>query len=182
MRRTFEERTGAFGPDDPWFEARSRAFWDDALTRQGFAQHVLAELPETAQPWARVFERAHRGLFSASLTMGRRLLTDLWSGAEFIVDEVDEAMGTALDAPAGPFDGRVVALADPVHVGLLPGAIFHPLDAAEPIDGILRAARERSMTTHDVLDALLRMDLSLRSLSRVKPSYAYQERALARSG
>src|SRR5580692_5085930 len=109
MRQAFEERTGAFGPDDAWFEARSRAFWDDALTRQGFARHVVAELPEGAQPWAEAFAHAHRGLFYASLTMGRRLVTDLWSGAEFIVDEVDEAMRTALDAPAGPFDGRLVA-------------------------------------------------------------------------
>jgi hypothetical protein len=182
MRQSFEERTGAFGPDDAWFETRSRAFWDDALTRQGFARHVMAELPEGARPWAMAFEHSHRGLFCASLTMGRRLVTDLWSGAEFIVDEVDEAMRTALDAPAGPFDGRLVALANPIRVGLLPGAIFHPPDAAEPIEDILRAARQQAMATDDVLDALLRMDLSLRSLARVKVSYAYQTRALARPG
>jgi hypothetical protein len=178
MRRVFEERTGGFGPEDAWFDVRSRAFWDDALTRQGFARDVLGELPEPALAWARALGRAHRGLFYASTTSGRRMVRDLWSGAEFFVDEVDDAMRTALDAPSGPFDGRVAALSDPVRVGLLPGAVFHPEDAIEAIEQILETARQRSMEKNDVLDALLRMELALRSLSRVKPGYAYRVQAL----
>jgi hypothetical protein len=180
MRRTFAERTGAFGPEDPWFEARSRGFWDDAVTRQGFAELVLEELPEPAHPWAKVLRRAHRGLFYASMTMGRWLLRDIWSGAEFMIDDIDDAMRSSLSAPAGPFDGRLAALGDPVRVGILPGALFHPEDAAESIEKLLEVAQERAMQTHDVLDALLRMELSLRSMSRVKPGYAYREQALAR--
>jgi hypothetical protein len=180
MRRRFEERTGAFGPDDPWFEARSRGFWDDAVTHQGFAEKVEDELPQAARPWASALRRAHRGLFHASSTMGRWLLHDIWSGAEFVVDDVDDAMRSALSAPSGPFDGRLAALSDPVRVGILPGALFHPEDAAEPIETVLRAARDQSLETHDVLDALLRMELSLRSMSRVKPGYAYRPQALAR--
>jgi hypothetical protein len=178
MRRTFQERTGSFGPEDPCFDARSRAFWDDALTRQGFAAHVMTELPDEAKPWAKVLGRSHRGLFYASTSQGRRIVRDLWGSAEFLVDEVDDAMRTALDAPSGPFDGRLAALASPVRVALLPGAIFHPEDAAEPVERVLDAARERGMATDDVLDALLRMELSLRSLSRVKPAYAYRLEAL----
>jgi len=178
MRRTFQERTGSFGPEDPWFDMRSRAFWDDALTRQGFAAHVVDELPDEAKPWARVMGRSHRGLFYASTSQAGRLVRDLWGGAEFLVDEVDDAMRTALDAPSGPFDGRLAALASPVCVGLLPGALFHPEDAAESIERVLDAARERGMATDEVLDALLRMELSLRSLSRVKPAYAYRLEAL----
>ena len=67
---------------------------------------------------------------------------------------------------------------DPVRVGILPGALFHPEDATEAIEQILDVARERTMETDDVLDALLRMELSLRSLSRVKPGYAYRVQAL----
>jgi hypothetical protein len=178
MRRSFEERTGAFGSEDPWFDARSRAFWDDALTRQGFARHVLLELPDETRAWAAVLERSHRGLFYASISQGRRILRDLWSGAEFLVDEVDDAMRTALDAPSGPFDGRLAALPDPVRVGLLPGAVFHPEDAADPIERVLEAGRDRDMAAEDVFDALLRMELRLRSLSRVKPAYAYRLEAL----
>ena len=40
LHRAFEQRTGAFGPDDPWFESRSRAFWDDALTRHARSLRV----------------------------------------------------------------------------------------------------------------------------------------------
>jgi len=190
MRRTFEERTGAFGPDDPTFEARSRAFWDDAVTRQRFAELVLPELPEPARPWAKALARAHRGLFHASRSLGLWLLRDLWSGAEFSVDDVDDAMRSAWNAPSGPFDGRLAAIGldgggarapSTVRVGILPGALFHPEDAAPSIEKVLEAARVRGMATHDVLDALLRMESSLRSMSRVKPGYAYRPQALERT-
>ncbi len=180
MHRTFEERTGVFGAEAPWFEARSRAFWDDAVTRQGFARQVFDELPLEAREWVPSLERAHRGLFYASRTMDRRLLRDVWSGAEFVVDEVDDASLSALDAPSGPFDGRLVALSNPVRVGLLPGALFHPEDAVEPIERVLDAARDQGIGTDDVLDALLRMEMTLRTMSRVKPGYAYRAQALTR--
>jgi hypothetical protein len=180
MHLRFEERTGAFGAEAPWFEARSRAFWDDAVTRQGFARHVFADLPPAAREWVPSLERTHRGLFYASRTADLRLLRDVWSGAEFVVDDVDDATLSALDAPSGPFDGRLAALSNPVRVALLPGAVFHPEDATEPIERVLEAARERRLPTDDVLDALLRMEMSLRTLSRVKPSYAYRAQALSR--
>jgi hypothetical protein len=180
MRRTFEERTGAFGPEDPSFEARSRAFWDDAVTRQGFADLVLSELPEPARPWAKALGRAHRGLFYASLSTGGWLLRDIWGGAEFSVDDVDEAMRSAWKAPSGPFDGRLAALSDPIRLGILPGALFHPEDAAEPIERVLQAAHDQRLGTHDVLDALLRMETNFRTMSRVKPGYAYKPQSLGR--
>jgi hypothetical protein len=180
MHRTFEERTGTFGADVHWFEARSRAFWDDAVTRQGFARHVAAELPAVAREWVPSLERAHRGLFFASRTTDRRLLRDVWSGAEFVVDDIDDASLSALEAPSGPFDGRIAALANPVRVALLPGALFHPEDAIEPIERVLEAARVQELGADDVLDALLRMELSLRKMSRVKPGYAYRTQALTR--
>ncbi len=180
MHRNFEERTGAFRAEEPWFEARSRAFWDDAVTRQGFARTVLSQLPDQVRAWVPGLERAHRGLFFASQSTSRRILRDVWSGAEFVVDEVDEASRSALDAPSGPFDGRLAALSMPLRVGLLPGAVFHPEDANEPIERILEAARERQLPTDTVLDALLRMEMSLRTMSRVKAGYAYRAEALAR--
>jgi hypothetical protein len=180
MHRNFEARTGAFRAEEPWFEARSRAFWDDAVTRQGFAREVFAELTPEARAWVPGLERAHRGLFYASRRMNRRLVHDVWSGAEFVVDEVDDASRSALDASSGPFDGRLAALSSPPRVGLLPGAVFHPEDAALPIDRVLDAARRQRLPTDDVLDALLRMEVALRTMSRVKAGYAYRAEALAR--
>ena len=46
LRDAYQLRTGVFGPEDPWFETRSRAQWDDILSSPGFQ-----------------YERAHRGFF-----------------------------------------------------------------------------------------------------------------------
>jgi hypothetical protein len=185
MRRAFEERTGAFGPNDAWFEARSRAFWDDAVTG-GFAREALAELAAEVRAWVVPLERAHRGFFEVHAARGvwrgksvegARIVVDLWSGAEFVVRAPDDGMKDALDAAAGPVDARIVG--DPSGAAaILPGAVFHPEAAAEPALRVLDEARRRKLEGRDVLDALLRMELMLRSLSRVKAGYAYRAEAL----
>lgn len=189
MRRVFEVRTGAFGHQDPFFEARSRAFWDDAVTRQEFAREVSRELGADADPVIDAFARAHRGIFRVGSEREREresdereahaagahfILRDAWSGAELVVDAADDGSREALHAAAGLFDARIVATAEPLAVTILPGAIFHPEDASESIEAVLQAARKRELTTGDVLDALLRMERSFRSLSRVKAGYAYR--------
>jgi hypothetical protein len=187
MRARFEERTGAFEPDDDWFEERSRAFWSDAVTRGSFAREIEAELTSDERAWLVPLERAHRGLFRAD----GGVLVDVWSGAELRVTTVDEASRAELDAAAGQlFDARVVGTdgerghgatdADSaLVVALLPGAVFHPRAATAAIDAVLAAARARDLATDDVLDALMRMQRVLRSLSRVKAAYAYRPEALA---
>src|SRR5580692_12120520 len=65
LRARFEKRTGAFAPEDAWFEERSRAFWVDAVTRGRFGREVEANLDETDRRWLEPLERAHRGLFRA---------------------------------------------------------------------------------------------------------------------
>lgn len=178
MRRAFEARTGAFGAQDRWFESRSRAFWDDALTRQGFAREVGAELPAEATPWVDAFARAHRGIFSATEREGLWVLEDRWSGVELVVDAADESSREALHAASGLFDARVVAIDEPLTVAMLPGAVFHAEEASSSIEGVLEAARALGRPTDDVLDALLRMDRSFQSLSRVKAAYAYRPQSL----
>jgi hypothetical protein len=178
MRRAFESRTGAFGHRDPFFEPRSRAFWDDALTRQGFAREVSGELGPDAAPATLAFARAYRGIFRASEESPRFILRDAWSGAELVVDAADDGSREALHAAAGLFDARVVATLEPLAVTILPGALFHPEDASDSIEAVLDAARAKSLATDDVLDSLLRMERSFRSLSRVKAGYAYRPDAL----
>jgi hypothetical protein len=190
LRAAFEARTGRFVPEDAWFEVRSRAFWSQAVTAARFGRAVEAELTEAERRWLGPLERAHRGLFRMT---GRQTLVDAWSGAEFELTLVDE-LGTraeldaSVEGPAGGgaqlFDGWVVGVAgvdapEPFCVALLPGPVFHPREATSPIEAVLRVARERDMTTFDALDALLRMERTLRSLSRVKAGYAYRAEALA---
>jgi hypothetical protein len=188
MRERFEKRTGAFGPEDAWFEPRSRAFWDDALTTQGFARLAAPHAgPEVAGVVAR-FERAHRGVFLVEDVDDRGArLVDLWSGAELIVRHLDEAQAVTLEHAEGPMDARVVAgpvsAVEPNEVAslyVLPGALHHGSDALEPLVNVIAAAREREMATGDVLDALLRMELVFRSSSRVKAAFAYRVESLPR--
>jgi hypothetical protein len=176
MRARFERSTGAYVPEDPWFEERSRAFWCDAVTRGRFGREVESELSEEERVWLGPLERAHRGLFRAA----GAALEDVWSGAELVLTLLDDASRAELDAAAGQLvDARVVGADAPLVVALLPGAIFHPRDATTAIEAVLAAARARSLPTHDTLDALLRMERTLRALSRVKVAYAYRSEALS---
>lgn len=185
MRERFEKRTGAFGPEDAWFEVRSRAFWDDALTTQGFAQLAAPHADEDIARVVARFDRAHRGVFLVQEVDDRGAqLVDLWSGAELMVRHLDEAQATSLEHAEGPMDARVVAgLAEEGEVAplfVLPGALHHGPDAMEPLAKVIDAARERDMTTGDALDALLRMELVFRSSSRVKAAFAYRVESLSR--
>jgi hypothetical protein len=180
LRAAFEERSGAFAPEDPWFEERIQAFWCDAVTTGRFGRLVEEELDASARDRLTAIERAHRGLFRASTEEGAGdVLVDVWSGAELAVGVVDDASRAELDAAAGQlFDGRVVGADQPFEVTLLPGCVFHAREATQSIEGVLAAARSQGLATGETLDALLRMNRALRSLARVKVSYAYRPEAL----
>lgn len=186
MRRTFERRAGAFGPDDAWFEARGRAFWDDALTVQAFGTKAGSAVAATAREWAGRFAHAHRGLFRATHAAGSFVLTDVWGGAEFAIDHPTEALASELEAGASDgdgenqlFDGRLVGAAAPFSVVLLPGAVFHRAEATDAVLAVVVAAKSKDMQRDEALDALLRMDRKLQSHARVKASYAYRAELLA---
>jgi hypothetical protein len=178
MHRAFEQRTGVFGADDAWFESRSRAFWDDAMTRRHAASSLRGKLSQEDQLWADALPHAHRGLFQSQDDAGGMVLTDVLGGAQLLVHAIDEASRDAIASTAGLFDGTVVAVASPVRLALLPGAIFHPEAAEDAIGAVVKAARALGVATEALLDALLRMEVSFRVLSRVKPSYAYRVEAL----
>jgi hypothetical protein len=187
MRIDFQRRTGAFGPEDPWFEARARAFWDDAVTTQGFGVLAAPRLGrdgadrryDDAAAIAACLLRAHRGFFLVDDVNGREAtLLDVWSGAELVVSILDEAQALMLEHAEGAMDARVAAGPRGERLFLLPGAYHHVADTVEPATRVLVAAQERGMSTQQALDALMRMDLVLRSSSRVKTSFAYRVESL----
>lgn len=179
MRDNFVKRTGAFGPEDPWFETRSRAFWDDALTTQGFAERARSHLQESVAAWIDRLTHAHRGLFTVDdAGKGAFEIADVWSGAQFVVEALDDAQTLALEHAEGVMDARVVALDASGRLAVLPGAFHHAPDASEPSLKVLTAARDRAMSTNDALDALLRMELVFRRSSRVKVAFAYRVEGL----
>jgi hypothetical protein len=176
LKADFEKRSGAFSSEDPWFEERSRVFWLDAVTRGRLGRDVADALEAPQRRWLEPLERAHRGLFRVE----DEALVDVWSGAVLIPTLVDDASRAELDTSEGQlFDARIVGGESPPVVALLPGAFFHPSQATGPIEGVLDAARAAGMETDEVLDKLLLMERTLRSLSRVKAAYAYRAEALA---
>ena len=185
LHKAFEQRTGLFGPDDPWFESRSRAFWDDTMTRQPSTRALLQREPPGAfeagdQLWQDALDRSHRGLFESPVRVehGAFVLVDMLTGAELLIDELDDASRDSLASSESLFDGTVIALRSPARLALLPGAVFHPEGTEDAIALVIGAARGRGLSNDTLLDALLRMELSLRTLSRVKASYAYRVEAL----
>lgn len=177
MRAEFQRRTGTFGPEDPWFENRARAFWDDALVTQGFAARAVERLDSVprAEEIAEKFARSHRGFFLVEEVDDRQAhLVDAWSGAELLVRLIDETQALTLEHAEGPMDARVSAIPGSHELVVLPGAYHHPADALEPAIDVLLEARERGLETKAALDALMRMELILRSSSRVKAPFAYR--------
>jgi len=177
MRAAFEARTGPFAPGDAFFEARSAAFWDDALTRGAFGRELAPALGDRARAAVEPLARAHRGLFRVGPgSAGKFMLVDEWRGAEFEVAPTSPGLHDALERATSLVDARVVGIEGAIVC--LPGAVFHAADALEPMRALLPDARKREVATHDFLDALLRMDHALRTLSRVKAAFAYRKEAL----
>lgn len=177
MRRAFERRTGAFGPEDAWFEARSAAFWDDALVH-GFARAVMTEVAEPLRACVDALERAHRGLYSVHRKQ-KTLLECAVTGAVFAIDPPQNAgLADALERADGFVQGFVAGAADPEEVVLLSGAVFHAAEASDAIEAVLPVARERKVPEPELFDALLRMDRTLRAMPRAKAALAYRPEAL----
>lgn len=184
LRADFEKRAGAFTPEDPWFDARSAAFWDDALTTRAFGREVAPLLAEGARFWVEPLARAHRGLFRAKRDKDTHdasgfHLVDAWSGAEFRI-EAAQGLHDALEQAQGFFDGRVAGGwgEGRAFLGLLPGAVFHAEEATGAIGDLVELARARGLERGTFLDALLRMDHTFRGHSRVKPAFAYRKELL----
>ena len=177
LRERFLERCGRFEADHPAAAARESAAWEDAMVRGGLLRVLASELEDAAERAIAVaLFHSQRGVFAFERVDGQLLAIDLWSRAQFIVVARDgigrdvASAGVHYDSP--PCQGRVLATAEGVVV--LPGAIFHPADARNAIEGALADARKRQLDTDQALDALLRMEHAWQTMSRVKVAYAYR--------
>ena len=182
LRKAFVTRTqGSVASQSPEPEARVRASWDDALTTGGLAKAISESFDDPAErSLARALSRAHRSLFRIAYVDDCRIAEDLLSGASFLIlprDDIGRAAFAGEQTGEDPlFDARIVAASD--GCATLPGIIFHPTDATPHIYRIIDTARARGLSSGQVCDALLRMEHTFATLSRVKIAFAYRVQAL----
>lgn len=150
-----------------------------ALVSGALALEVGASLGDAAE---RELAAQIGGALPALLTFqdhcGLLVAEDLWSGAAWWIAPADDVgRDISMQLPDSPIaQCRVV-----VHSSgcvILPGVVFHPADALEPIRATLQRARGLGLTTQQLMEALLRMEHSWQTLSRVKVAYAYRAEAL----
>jgi len=178
-RDGFDRRTGLIPPEHPARSARDAASWEDALVAGDLARQVASTLDDPAErSLAIIFARAQRGLFVPELRGQTPCLVDLWRGGEFLLLPRDDVGRAMTEVQGIPFVGRIVAGSDGCAV--LPGRVWLPQDALPLLPDIIRAARARPMDTDAFCEAILWMEHTLATMSRVKPQYAFRAEGLDR--
>jgi hypothetical protein len=177
LRERFLSDCGRLDPGHPEAGTREAAAWEDALIRGGLAAEVAARLDDLAErETALSFTRAQRGIFEFSEWDLTLIASDLWSRAQFVILPRDD-IGRELAAASRRADSPLCQarlLASGAGCAVLPGTVFHPLEAREQIREAVELGRSRRLTTDTMLDALLRMEHTWHALSRVKVAYAYR--------
>lgn len=173
-RADYEARTGAFAPEDPWFEERARAAFETAVLEHGTPRGVLlaAWASRHAEHAAAVeaLGRAFRGLFRVERTDEERVrVTELLGGAPMRLEKITTA---ARLREGDRFDGRIVH-----HDGalrLLPGIVFHPAESHVALDELLAAARAANRSDPSILDGLLRMRMRFDRFTGMAARHVYR--------
>ncbi|MCS6857482.1 MAG: hypothetical protein NZM37_07215 [Sandaracinaceae bacterium] len=186
-RASFERRTGAAFPSDPFYEERTRAFLEELV-----CEHLLPSGETPAQATLRqsvrqedaidrevlvALGRAERGLFQVEERGGKRLLRCLFGNVRYDITMDSGGLDWTGRLGGGEiFDGRLVPFASGLR--LLPGLIFHPPQAVACVVEIVKQAKERRVARRDVLDGLLRMRMRHDRFPGVHPKHFYRFEAL----
>lgn len=181
-REAYAARTGSFLPEEPFYEERLRAAFDDALTSWGTPPGaLLSRWP--GEPRAASMQRAWRSLFSvtsvsagASVKEGALVRAPL-TGAELRVSTVD-GLGSRL-RDGDLFEGRVF-----VHEGsvlAMPGAVFFERDAHQAIEAIVGEAARHRVSSDALCDSLLRMQMRLFRQPALRVHHVYRWDAFERT-
>lgn len=139
---------------------------------------------EAERDIAALLGAGQRGLFELRASGEHRFLFDHLRGGSFLLLRNDPLGRSAPVRPRDPSPGLIVGRVVGAYDGctLLPGALFLPADATALVPPILEEARTRRLAEDTTLDALLRMDHTVHTLSRVKPAFAFRPAALPGAG
>ncbi|MGE3670253.1 MAG: hypothetical protein AB7K71_11355, partial [Polyangiaceae bacterium] len=175
LRGALSAQCGAFDRDHPAAATRDAASMEYALVEGGLAQAIASGLEDPGERGeAAEIAGAVGGLLTFSEFEGLLLADDLWTGASWwIAPHDDVGRDVRLQLPDSPVAQCHVVVQETGCV-LLPGVTFHPADALEPIRQTLARARALGLTSQQVRLALLKMEHSWQTLSRVKVGFAYR--------
>jgi len=155
-RADFVGRTGTFEPDEPFYEERVRAAFDDAVTAFGAPRAAMLRrwLVQHDEPRTRALLRTWRTLLQVEKVSEHAQVRVLLTDAEFLLVRDDGPAGKLREGDL--FDGRLF-----VHEGvrLLPGPVFFERDAHQAIGEVLAEARRHERGSEASCDALLRMQM-----------------------
>ncbi len=178
LRASFVARTGEYGVEDPWFDARQRAFLDDAITHASVLGNV--ELGDALLVnLASACQRAMRGVFEVHRSGDTYMFRDAWTLASFYIVPGDQELARALSVTEQAMvDARLLNWQNRIVV--LPGAFFHPEEATPSLSNLIAFAREDGRDREACLDAFMRMERSFRVSSRVKAAHVYRRDVFTR--
>ncbi len=179
LRAGLSERCGHFQRDHEAAAARDAASMEFALVGGELAREIGAGLSDAAE---RELATQIAGAIPALLMFhdhsGLLVAEDLWSGASWWIAPTDDVgRDVRVQLPDSPI-AQCRLVVQQSGCAVLPGVVFHPADAREPIQATLRRASALGLSTQQVMEALLRMEHSWQTLSRVKVTYAYRADAL----
>ncbi len=179
-RRRFQELTGKFDEDEPWFEQRMTLFleWfvfdregDDGLTpAERFLVEQWDELGEEERPIFEDLCATHRTLARIERwERGRIELTDMLGGAIWVVHQSEPMVGLQ---KGDLLDLRIVPFKGTLQLGH--GMIFHPRAATEAILAVLDQAHKRGLLSTALLDLLASQRLRSERYRHAKVQQVYR--------
>jgi len=180
-REAFHHHAGPIELGEPGYEPRIRFFLDWYLcawvSRDGTRPAARVARSAEEQAIASACANAERTLMQVLEVDGARArVTDPLGGARFRITQAP-GPGPERLRPGDVLDGHLIVLGE--QLLLMPGPIFHPPEAHEPLAAILERARdERALDRTELLDALLRMQLRLERFTSMRARHIYRWEAL----
>lgn len=181
-RESFHSRVGEFAPGDASYEARIQFFLDWYLcawtSSDGTRPAERAARDPSERRLAEACARAERSLFLVTKVEEHGVrLQDPLGGGRFRAVHHKPLRALERLREGDLFDGHLLASGERIHV--MPGRIFHPPEAHEPLFAIVERARaERPMERGELLDSLLRMQLRLERFTNMRAKHIYRWESL----
>jgi hypothetical protein len=179
-RRQFQELTGRFEEDEPWFEQRMALFLEwfvlDRPDREGLipAERFLRDELDALEPGEEElfigFTATQRSLLRIdSWQRGRIELTDMLGGGAWSIRQNEPMVGLQ---KGDMLDARIIPFRSELYLGR--GLLFHPRIALESIQAALEKAHARGLLCFELIDLFASQRLKFDRYRNIKVDNIYR--------